>query len=128
MQCVNACPCSGVNVRHAQDFVVKYAVTVCHATCPVASQHQYSLLSVLAFALLLLTCSDASNSLALPSLLCLGTMCTGYMRALDYSGDVVEAGGVPAMLSYLRKAGKEGRQVRQPGPGKEACGGFEIGA
>ncbi len=47
---------------------------------------------------------EASSSLATPSLFCLGTMCTGYMRALDYSGEVVDAGGVPAMLSYLKRA------------------------
>lgn len=61
---------------------------------------------------------EASSSLATPSLFCLGTMCTGYMRALDYSGEVVDAGGVPAMLSYLKRAaGGAG-----PGAGGEANG------
>ncbi|KAG2484130.1 hypothetical protein HYH03_017013 [Edaphochlamys debaryana] len=47
---------------------------------------------------------EASSSLATPSLFSLGTMCTGYMKALDYSQEVVEAGGVPAMLSFLKTA------------------------
>ncbi|GLI67822.1 hypothetical protein VaNZ11_012103 [Volvox africanus] len=53
---------------------------------------------------------EASSTLANPSLLCVGTMCTGYMRALDYSSEVVEAGGVPAFLSYLRKGNEAGRR------------------
>ncbi|GFR46320.1 hypothetical protein Agub_g7885 [Astrephomene gubernaculifera] len=53
---------------------------------------------------------DANSSLATPSLLSLGTMCTGYMRSLDYSGDVVDAGGVSAMMSYLQSGSAGGRR------------------
>ncbi|KAG2425610.1 hypothetical protein HYH02_014984 [Chlamydomonas schloesseri] len=63
---------------------------------------------------------EASSSLATPSLLSVGTMCTGYMRALDYSEQVVEAGGVPAMLSYLQRAAAGGLAAARRAMVKEA--------
>lgn len=47
-------------------------------------------------------------------------MCTGYMRALDYSEQVVEAGGVPAMLSYLQRAAAGGLAAARRAMVKEA--------
>ncbi|KAG2426982.1 hypothetical protein HXX76_012766 [Chlamydomonas incerta] len=63
---------------------------------------------------------EASSSLATPSLLSVGTMCTGYMRALDYSEQVVEAGGVPAMLSYLQRSAAGGLAAARRAMVKEA--------
>lgn len=45
----------------------------------------------------------ADNGLGPPSLACLGALCAGH-GVQDYSTAVVDAGGVAAMLSYLKRA------------------------